>query len=112
MTFNKENASTNPIFIQPEFLKIGDIRQLQLLSFVYDCQNKTAPVFFHDYFTPYSQLHKFKTRPASRGHLFLGRRNTFQYSIGSIKYNGARLWIMLRVALRECSSLSVFRLLI
>ena len=32
--------------IQLDFLKIEDIRQLQLLSFVYDCLNKTAPVFF------------------------------------------------------------------
>ena len=46
MTFNKMNAHTNPIFIQLEFLKIKDIQQLQLLSFLYDCLNKTAPVFF------------------------------------------------------------------
>ena len=59
MTFNKMNAHTNPIFIQLEFLKIEDIRQLQLLSFVYDCLNKTAPVFFHYYFTPSSERHTF-----------------------------------------------------
>ena len=52
------NAHTNPIFIQLEFLKIEDIRQLQLFSFIYGCLNKTAPVFFYDKFytqfrTPY-----------------------------------------------------------
>ena len=46
---SKMNAHTNPIFIQLEFLKIEDTRQLQLLSFVYDCLNKTAPIFFRDY---------------------------------------------------------------
>ena len=36
MTFNKMNAHTSPIFIQLDFLKIEeDIRQLQLLSFLY-----------------------------------------------------------------------------
>ena len=81
MTFNKMNAHTNPIFIQLEFLKIEDIRQLQLLSFVYDCLNKTPPVFLHDYFTPSSERHTYNTRLASHGDRFLERKNTFQYGI-------------------------------
>ena len=76
MTFSKMNAHTNPIFIQLDFLKIEDIRQLQLLSFVYGCLNKTAPVFFHDYFTPSSERHNFNTRLASRGDLFLEQKKT------------------------------------
>ena len=109
MTFNKMNAHTNPMFIQLAFLKIEDIRQLQLLSFAYDCLNKTAPVFFHDYFTPSSERHTFNTRLVSRGDLFPERKNTVQYGIRSIEYNRARLWNMLPVALRESSSPSVFR---
>ena len=109
MTFNKMNAHINPIFIQLEFLKIEDIRQLQLFSFVYDCLNKTAPVFFHDYFTPSSERHTYHTRLASHGDLFLEWKNTFQYGIRSIEYNGARLWNMLPVTLSESSSPSVFR---
>ena len=100
ITLNKMNAHTNPIFIQVGFLKIEDIRQLQLFSFVYDCLNKTAPVFFHDYFTPSSVRHNFNNGLASRGDLFLERKNTFQYGIKSIEYSGARLWNMLPVALR------------
>ena len=64
MTFNKANAHTNPI------LKIDDIRQLQLLSFVYDCLNKIAPIYFHGYFVPCSQVHNFNTRLAARGDFF------------------------------------------
>ena len=104
MTFNKMNTHTNPIFIQLEFLKIEDIRQFQLLSFVYDCLNKTAPVFFHDYFTLSSERHTYNTILASRGDLSLERKNTFQYGIRSIKYNGVRLWNMLPVTLRKSSS--------
>ena len=40
---------SDPTFANLEFLKIDGIRQLQLLSFVHDCQNKLAPVHFHDY---------------------------------------------------------------
>ena len=66
---------------------------------------------FHDYFTPSSERHTYNTRLASRGDLFLERRNTFQYGIRSIEYNGARLWNwnMLPVTLRESSSPPVFR---
>ena len=91
MTFNKVTEHSNPIFARLEFLKIEDIRQLQLLSFVYDCLNKTAPVYFHDCFVSCSQLHHFNTRLASRGDLFLERKNKFQYGIRSIEYNEARL---------------------
>ena len=108
ITFNEVTKHSNPIFASFEFLKIEDIRQLQPLSFVYDCLNKTAPVYFHDYFVSCSQVHHFNTRSASRSDLFLERKNTFQYGIRSIEYNGGRLWNMLPVSIRESSSGSVF----
>ena len=77
MTFNKMNAYTNPIFIQFDFLKIEDIRQLQLLSFVYDCLSKTAPVFLHDHSALSSERHNFNTRLAYRGDLFLEWKTLF-----------------------------------
>ena len=109
MTFNKETASSTPIFSDIEFLKMDDIRQLQLLSFVYDCQNKLVPAYFHNFFVHCAQIHSYSTRLASRGDLFLERKNTFQYGIRSIEYNGARLWNMVPVHIRESSSSSVFR---
>ena len=109
MTFNKITDHSNPIFASLEFLKIDDIRQLQLLSLLYNCLDKTAPVSFRDYFVPCSQIHHFDTRLASRGDLLLERKIIFQYGISSIEYNGARLWKMLPVSVRESSSGSVFR---
>ena len=95
MAFNKVTEHSNPIFARLKFLKTEDVRQLQLHSFVYDGLNKTESVYFHDYFVSSSQLHHFNTRLASHGDLFLERRNTFQYRIRSIEYNGTRLWNML-----------------
>ena len=88
--FASKTDHSNPIFPNLEFLKTDGIRQLQLLSFVYDCQNKLASVHFHDYFVRCSQVHRFNTRLASRGGLFLERKNTFQYRIRSIEFTGAR----------------------
>ena len=109
MTFNKQTAHSTPIFATIQLLKIDDIRQLQLLTFVYDCLNKLAPTYFHHYFVKCSQMHSYSTRLASRGDLFLERKNTFQYGIRSIEYNGARLWNMIPSHIREASSPSVFK---
>ena len=83
MTFDKQNAHTTHIFASLEFLKFDDIRQLQLLSFVYDCQNKLTPIYFHDYFVQCSQVHHYSTRLASRGDLY----HTEMYS----SFQGIRL---------------------
>ena len=52
MNFKGPNSHTEPLFAQLQFLKIRDMHELQLLSFVYDCQNHLAPTHFHSYFTP------------------------------------------------------------
>ena len=109
MTFNKKTAHSTPIFPDIQVLKIDDIRQLQLLTFVYDCLNKLARTYFHHYFVKCSQVHSYSTRLASSGDLFLERKNTFQYGIRSIEYNGARLWNMIPSHIREASSSSVFK---
>ena len=62
MTFASKTDHTDPIFISLKFLKIDGIRQLQLLSFVYDCHNKLDPIHFQEYFVPCSQVHRFNTR--------------------------------------------------
>ena len=108
MTFNKQTAHSTPIFAVIQLLKIDGIRQLQLLTFVCDCQNKLAPTYFHHYFVKCSQVHSYSTRLASRGDLFPERKNTFQYGIRSIEYNWARLWNMIPSHIREASSSSVF----
>ena len=43
MTFSEINAHTAPLFSQLGILKVHDIHQFQILSFVYDCHYKLAP---------------------------------------------------------------------
>ena len=47
MNFKEPNCHTEPLFAQLQFLKIRDMHELQLLSFMYDCQNHLAPTHFH-----------------------------------------------------------------
>ena len=51
MNFKEPNSHTEPLFAQLQFLKIHDMHELQLLSFMYDCRNHLAPTHFHSYFT-------------------------------------------------------------
>ena len=39
MNFKEPNSHTESLFAQLQFLKIRDMHELQLLSFMYDCQN-------------------------------------------------------------------------
>ena len=88
MTFNKQTAHSTPIFANIQLLKIDDFRQLQLLTFVYDCLNKLAPTYFHHYFVKCSQVHNYSTRLASRGDLFLERKTHFNMELGQLNIMG------------------------
>ena len=87
--FREPTARAEPLFKELNLLKIREIHELQLLSFVWDCQNNIAPTHFHSYFTHSYKVHSFNTRQASRADLFLTRKTTFQYGIRSIQYSGA-----------------------
>ena len=91
-------------------LKIDGIRQLQLLSFVYSCQNKLAPVHFQEYL-----CHAPKSIDSTLGWhpvVIFSSKEKIHFNMGlcplSLLY-GVRLWNMLPVPLRESSSAAIFR---
>ena len=49
MTFNKPIDHTTPLFSQLNLLKLGDTFQLHIASFVFECQNNSAPIYFRDF---------------------------------------------------------------
>ena len=106
--FKEPNSHTEPLFDQLQFLKIRDIHEFQLLSFMYDCQNHLAPTHFHSYFTLSPEMHGYNTRLASSGDLFLTRKTPFQFGIRSIQYSGARLWNCIPILIRESPSRTIF----
>ena len=76
MTFSEVNAHTTPLFSQLGILKVHDVDQFQLLSFVYACHYKLAPVHFHSYFKPSAEVHNYSTRTASRV-IFFSKGNNY-----------------------------------
>ena len=92
MTFSDPFAHSSPLFSDLQILKFDDIYHLYVSSFVYECHHNLAPNHFIDYFTQVSDIHHHNTRSASHGDFFLKKKNTLQYGLRSVCFNGAKLW--------------------
>ena len=68
-----------PIFTDLKLLKIHEIFELSLLTFVFESVYKTSPSCFHDFllFSSYS-AHQYATRQASQGDSYMLRKNCVQ----------------------------------
>ena len=109
ISFQPRLSPSFPIFKDLKLLKLSEIFELRLLTFVYDSVNKTSPCCFHDFFLFSSSVHQYSTRQASQGDLYLYRMNSLQYGLKSIRYLGAKLWNTLPVDLRNAPSKVSFK---
>ena len=109
ITFNENTAPSKPIFDTLQTFKFNDVILLQITSFVYECVNNLAPVYFRDFFRSIHNVHDIGTRQSKRGDLFALRYNTTQYGLRSIHYSGVRLWNSLPQEIRSSNSLSNFK---
>ena len=71
ITFNKVIASSAPLFDALQILKLNDIFKLQITSFVYECLNNFAPIYFREYFLSIHSVHNIETRQSKQGDLFV-----------------------------------------
>ena len=102
-------SHTLPIFKALKLLRLQDVFQLQMLSFVFESINKLNPMCFHDFFTCTSSIHEYHTRHSYRGDVFLAHKNSLQYGLKSIRYMGAKMWNDLPVELRNSPSKHSFK---
>ena len=92
VTFSEPSAHVSPLFSDLKILKLGDIYQLYISSYVFECHNDMiAPAHFRDFFGPISSIHSYNTQGTTRSDFFLVRKNTLQYGIYSICCNGVRI---------------------
>ena len=92
ITFSGPIAHTSLLFLDLQILKLEDMYYLYISFFAYECVNNIAPIHFRDYFTQISGFHQCNTRSASCGDLFLVGKNTVQYGLLSICFNGVKSW--------------------
>ena len=112
LTFSKPRDHSSRLFSQLKLLKLYDIYKLYISSFIFECQNKTSPIYFSDFFTSVFSIHSYNTRSASQGNLFLIRKSTLQYGLRSISYIGIRIWNTISSDIRNSSLVKSFRKII
>ena len=109
MSFSEINASSGPLFNRLQILKLNDMFQLQVASFVYECTNNIAPAYFRNYFTKINTIHRINTRQSMKNDLYAVSCNTTQYGLRSIHYSGVRLWNSLPMEIKDSNTLSNFK---
>ena len=109
ISFQPRLSPSLPIFKDLKLLKLFDIFKVRLLTFVYDSINKTSPCCFHNFYLFSSSVHRYSTRQASQGDLYLFCKDSLQYGLKSIRYLGAKLWNELPVELRNTPSKISFK---
>ena len=107
--FSGPIAHTSPLFLDLQILKLEDIYRLYISFFAYECVNNITPIHFSDYFTQISEFHQYNTRSASHDDLFLVRKNTVQYGLCSICFNGVKSWNTILTDVRNSPSISIFK---
>ena len=109
MSFSEINASSGPLFDRLQILKLNDMFQLQVTSFVYECANNIASAYFRNYFTKINTIHGINTRQSIKNDLYAVSCNTTQYGLRSIHYSGVRLWNSLPKEIKDSKTLSNFK---
>ena len=109
ISFQPRLSPSLPIFKDLKLLKLSDIFELRLLTFVFDSVNKTSPECFHNFFVFNSSVHQYCTRQASQRDLYLTRQNSLQYGLKSLRYLGAKLWNTLPAEPRNTPSKISFK---
>ena len=105
---SEKSPHTSPIFSELQLLKL-DIHCLCISPFVYECHNKLALIHFWDYSPQMSEFHSYNTRGAARGDFFLVRKNTLQYGLRSICFNGDKIWNTIPSDIRNSPSIRNFQ---
>ena len=109
IAFKSFTSPSTPIFSDLKILKLYDLFDLKLLSFVYESINMTSPVCFHNFFESLTSVHQYNTRQASKGDIFMTQENTLQYGLRSIRYSGAKSWNEIPYIIKQSPSIMIFR---
>ena len=77
ITLSEPTVHSSPLFSDLKILTLGDIFELYISSFVFECHNDIAPAHFRDFFRPISSIHSYNTRGATRGDVSLSEKTHY-----------------------------------
>ena len=99
--------STNKLHNDLELLKINDIYESEILSFVYNCVNKNVPKVMGNYFTMLSDTHNVNTR--NKNHILYDPCLKSKIGRLSVKQKGVQLWNKLDKSLKNQKTQKLLR---
>ena len=67
ITLSEPTAHSSPLFSDLKILKLGDIYQLYISSFAFECYNGNAPAHFRDFLRSISSIDSHNTQGATHG---------------------------------------------
>ena len=109
ISFSEPKSHSEPLFKSLNLLKLNDLIEFQILSFIYQWSHKLLPPCFSEYFKFTSSVHSHSTRQSCNRNLYVASVNTAQYGLRSLKFAGPRLWNSLPTCITNTSSLRIFR---
>ena len=66
IAFKSSLSQSTPIFSDLKILKLNDLFELKLFTFVYESVNMVSPVLYHNFFATLTSVHHYNTRQASK----------------------------------------------
>ena len=107
LTKKDPRYSTNKLHKELELLKVNDIYESEVLTFVYNCVNRNVPNALSNYFITLGDTHNLNTRNKN----YLLRDPCLKGKIGrlSVKQKGVQLWNTLDKSLKTADNSKAFR---
>ena len=109
ISFSEPKPLSEPMFKSLNLLKLNDVIELQILSFVYQWSHRLLPPCFSEYFNFISSVHSYSTRQSCKKNLYVASVNTTQYGLRFLKFTSPRLWNSLPTNITNSNSLRTFR---
>ena len=102
---SEPKSHSEPLFKSLNLLKLNDVIESQILSFVYQRSRRLLPTCFSEYFEFTSSVHSCSTRQSCNRSFYVTLVNTTQYGLRYLKFTGPRLWNSLPTSITNSNSL-------
>ena len=100
--------ASDPLFKRLGILKIHEIFELNVATFIFKTVNKIHPTNFNNWFILVSEIHGYSTRGSSSRNLYIPHVRTTHYGLKAMKYIGPQIWNNLPIMLKAEKNLNLF----
>ena len=91
ITFSRFDEHSTPLLKLLNIIKLCDLVQLHISTFMYKFHNNLLPSYFDAFFTEIRNVHSYNTRAATNESCYLPRART-NYRLFNIRFQGPKVW--------------------